>query len=234
MRIGGIQWMSLIDYPDHIAATVFTVGCNFRCPFCHNPELVLPELVVKASGALKDDFFDELAERRGFLDGIVISGGEPTLQPDLLSVLERIKHLGFLIKLDTNGSQPDVIRHVLDKDLVDFFAMDMKAPLYRYDELAGVAVDAAAITVSISLIRDRARDYEFRTTVAPGLGPEDLIEIGTWLDGAHGYWLQEFQTPASKQLVDVRCADQPALKKDDLEAAWTTLRDRFDVGGIRC
>jgi pyruvate formate lyase activating enzyme len=232
--IGGVQWTTLLDYPERIAATLFTAGCNFRCPFCHNPELVLPELVSNASKRLDDAFFAQLEDRMGFLDGVVISGGEPALQADLVVILERIKRLGFLIKLDTNGSQPDVILDVLERGLVDFIAMDVKAPVNSYDHLAGVAVDVSAIKRSMSLIMRLADDYEFRTTAAPGLSMADLLEIGTWLDGAGAYWLQEFQAPACKALVDMRCTEQPVLTTNDLEAVWLKLRDRFPIGGVRC
>ncbi|MCK5827554.1 anaerobic ribonucleoside-triphosphate reductase activating protein, partial [Candidatus Bipolaricaulota bacterium] len=183
MIIGGIQWMTLLDYPGRVAATVFTAGCNYRCPFCHNPELVLPELVAKAGMALEEDFFDELAERLGFLDAIVISGGEPTLQPDLLTILERIRQLGYLIKLDTNGSHPEVLQAALAGGLLDYIAMDIKAPIDKYEQVVGTVVDAECIQQSISLIQQSGTDYEFRTTVAPGLSEQDLFRIADWLSG---------------------------------------------------
>jgi len=233
MIVGGIQWMTLLDYPGRVAATVFTAGCNYRCPFCHNPELVLPELVAKAGVALEEDFFDELAERHGFLDAIVISGGEPTLQPDLLTVLERIKQLGYLIKLDTNGSHPEIIRSALARRLLDYIAMDIKAPIDKYEQVVGTVVDTECIQQSISLIQQSGTDYEFRTTVAPGLSEEDLFRIADWLSGSKAYWLQTFQASSEKRLVDDGCRETDALEKGDLEAVWQQLRDRFDMGGVR-
>jgi len=234
MIVGGIQWMTLLDYPDRIAATVFTAGCNFRCPFCHNPELVLPKLLLDGNSSLDESFFSELEDRRGFLDAVVVSGGEPTLQADLLQILRRIKRLGYLIKLDTNGTRPDLIQGALERGLVDFVAMDIKAPPHAYDRMSGVSVDIATIKRSISTVKQLAAQYEFRTTVGPGLAVDDLLQIGQWLEGGRAYWLQTFQVPVDKGLVDESCRETAALKEDDLEAVWHQLRDRFEVGGVRC
>jgi len=233
MIIGGIQWMTLLDYPGCVAATLFTAGCNFRCPFCHNPELVLPDLVSQVGRLLEDSFYDELATRRGFLDALVITGGEPTLQPDLLAVMKRIKGLGYLLKLDTNGTRPDLIKDILEKGLADYIAMDIKSPVDKYQQMAGAPVDTDLIRQSISLIRQSGRQYEFRTTVAPGLSEEDLLRIGDWIAGSDAYWLQTFRAPSEKRLVDETCRESDALKKNDLEAVWNQLRDRFDGGGVR-
>lgn len=233
MLVGGVQWMTLLDYPEQIAATVFTAGCNFRCPFCHNPELVLPELVEEAGLTLEESFFDELKERLGFLDGIVISGGEPTMQADLLPVLGRIKELGYLVKLDTNGTRPDLIQEILESGLADYIAMDIKAPSKIYERMCGVPIDVASIQGSISVIRRLAPKYEFRTTVAPGLSADDLLEIGHWLKGSRAYWLQMFQISGGKGLVDESCRETGALEANDLEAVWQQLRDRFEIGGVR-
>ena len=233
MIIGGVQWTTLLDYPDHIAAVVFAAGCNFRCPFCHNPELVIPELVAQSGKSLDESFFAELETRKGFLDAVVISGGEPTLQPDLPEVLARIKALGYLIKLDTNGSRPDLLQQVMEDGLVDFVAMDIKAPHDLYDRLAGVSVDLSTIERSIAIIRGYAPRYEFRTTAAPGLSRDDLIQLGDWIKSGKGYWIQEFRKPTDKELVDESYREMSALRKDDLEAVWDQLRDRFDSGGVR-
>ena len=233
MIIGGVQWMTLLDYPERIAATLFTAGCNFRCPFCHNPELVLPDLVATTGQTLEERFFDELEERRGFLDAIVISGGEPTMQPDLLPLLGRIKKLGYLAKLDTNGTRPDLIQRILERGLADYIAMDIKASPDGYDEMSGVSVNMVAVRQSISLIRQLAPQYEFRTTVAPGVPVDDLLKIGDWLEGSRAYWLQLFQVSGEKGLVDEACREKGALEANDLEAVWEQLRDRFDNGGVR-
>lgn len=229
MIIGGIQWLTLLDYPDKVAATLFTAGCNFRCPFCHNPELVIPELIT--GEALEERFFDDIKERFGFLDAIVISGGEPTLQSDLLDVLERIKEIGYLVKLDTNGSRPDIVEKAIKSGLLDYIAMDVKAPMY--DQIAGVPVDINLIRESISLIRQSGKQYEFRTTAAPGLSRDDLLLISNWVGGSRSYWLQEFRAQPDRQLVDESCLAAETLKRDDLEVIWEQIRDRFDDGGVR-
>ncbi len=233
MRIGGIQWMSLLDYPGRIACTLFTVGCNFRCPFCHNPELVVPELAVEGARTLDASLFEELRERQGFLDAVVVSGGEPTLHQDLPEVCARIKDLGYFVKLDTNGTAPDVLRDLLDDGSLDYVAMDVKAPLDAYARMAGVSVDQETIQRSIDLIIRSDVAYEFRTTAAPGLCADDLLRIGDTLRGARGYWLQRFVVPDGKGLVDDTCRDAPALETSDLEAVWEALRDRFELGGVR-
>jgi len=233
MIIGGIQWTTLLDYPGHVAATVFTAGCGFRCPFCHNPELVLPEQIRAASYPLEDAFFGELERRRGFLDAVVISGGEPTIQADLGDVAARIRHLGMRIKLDTNGSRPDVIERLLDRGAVDYVAMDVKAPWDRYSELTGVDVDTGAIRRTVDLLREAAPQYEFRTTAAPGLDTEDLLRIGVQLDTADEYWLQCFQRPEGKALVDDACLALPVLERRKLEEVWEQLDGRFPRGGVR-
>jgi pyruvate formate lyase activating enzyme len=167
MRIGGVQKFSLLDYPGAVCAVIFTQGCNFRCPFCHNPELVIPSRFGNSVDPAW--VYDFLASRRGKLDGVTISGGEPTLQRDLLTFMRRIKTMSFSIKLDTNGSRPDTIRAALNENLVDFIAMDIKAPPASYASLAGVRVDTDAISESIGLIVSSDIACQFRTTVVPGL-----------------------------------------------------------------
>jgi pyruvate formate lyase activating enzyme len=233
MQIGGIQWTSLLDYPDHIAATVFTAGCNLRCPFCHNPELVLPELVARNARLLGEAFFRELADRRGFLDAVVITGGEPTLQPDLGEICSQIRALGFLVKLDTNGTAPDILQRLLADGSIDYVAMDVKAPFDDYARMAGVPVDPEAIVRSIDLIIHSDVAYEFRTTAAPGLSTDALLGIGQTLHGARRYWLQRFVVADGKGLVDDTLRTVPALERSDLEAVWSALRDRFEIGGVR-
>lgn len=233
MIIGGVQWMTLLDYPGQVAATLFTAGCNFRCPFCHNADLVLPELVAKTGVELKNDFFDEITERFGFLDAIAITGGEPTLQPDLLSVIKRIKEIGYLVKLDTNGSHPEVIQAALDRNLLDYIAMDVKAPMDLYKQVAGVPVNTELIQQSISLLRESGIDYEFRTTVAPGISREDIFNIAKGLSGSRAYWLQEFQAPLEKTLVNEVYRKISALRGKELKAIWEQLQALFEIGGVR-
>ncbi len=194
MLLGGLQKLTLIDYPGKIATTVFTVGCNFRCPFCHNPELVFPNFGGTTGTISEKDFFDFLKKRQGKLDGVCITGGEPTIQGDLLAFMAKIKKMNYLVKLDTNGSRPDVLKQALDKNLVDFVAMDIKNCLEKYNQTNGIETDLERIKLSVELIRNSRKPYEFRTTVVPGLhNLKDFDKIGVWLKGSDSYALQKFR-----------------------------------------
>jgi pyruvate formate lyase activating enzyme len=172
MIIGGMVRCSLIDYPGKIAAVVFLAVCNFRCPYCHNPHLVPG---AEGGSVSEDEARSFLAGRRGLLDGVVLSGGEPTLQPGLPRFAAAVKAMGFSVKLDTNGSRPDMIEQLLEERLVDFIAMDLKAPPEKYEMCAGVRVDTGAIDRSAALIRSSGIGHLFRTTAArPLLGFADL------------------------------------------------------------
>jgi len=233
MQIAHVLPTTLVDYPDRVAALVFTPGCSFRCPFCHNSELVLPERIAALPLIPENDLVYFLRERAGFLDAVVITGGEPTLQSSLSAVMQRVKRLGLLVKLDTNGSRPEVLEALLDERLLDYVAMDIKAPLERYRELCGTTVDLGAIRRSIDLIKTRAPDYEFRTTAAPTLTQDDIRAIAGLIDGAKRYILQPFVVPQGKDLVDPAWRDKPALSQDALRSVWNAIRDRFEDGGVR-
>ncbi|HBR15703.1 MAG TPA: anaerobic ribonucleoside-triphosphate reductase activating protein [Candidatus Omnitrophica bacterium] len=193
MKIGGLLKFSLIDYPNKVAAVIFTQGCNFRCPFCHNPELVLPEKFQAPMA--EEQVLDFLLKRRGQLEGVVVTGGEPTLQKDLLPFLKKIKDMGYQIKLDTNGSHPGVLREALQKKLVDFIAMDIKAPLEKYPQLTGVKDYLHAIEESIVLIESSAYPYQFRTTVVKSLLSEEYLQkILRLIKETSSYHLQPFVT----------------------------------------
>ena len=228
--VGGVQWTTLIDYPGRVAATLFTVGCNFHCPFCHNPELVDPDRLALVLD--ESEILDRLRERVGFLDGVVISGGEPTVLPALVAFVERVKELGFLVKLDTNGSRPDVLTELLAEQLADYIAMEIKAPFDRYDRFTGIASDVCATEESIGLIMERAPDYEFRTTVAPLLGREDILRIADRLAGAKRYVLQVFRVPA-KGLLDPAWETKTGLSRGELEELWDEIGPAFAGGGVR-
>ena len=192
MKIGGWQKISLIDYPGKISTIVFTQGCNFRCPFCHNPELVLKE---KYSPLIEEDLiFAFLEKRKGEVEGVEVTGGEPTLQGDLDIFLEKVKKLGYLVKLDTNGSKPEVLEKLFEKNLVDYLAVDIKGPFEKYEEIiGGVKVDLNKIKESIRLIKDSGVDYEFRTTfVRPLLVVDDFEKIGEVIKGAKRFVVQNF------------------------------------------
>ena len=225
--------MTLIDYPDRMAALVYTAGCNLRCPFCHNSELVLPEEVSRLSLIQENEIVALLTDRQAFLDGVVISGGEPTIQSDLLRFIEQIKSLGFLVKLDTNGTRPKVLEALLEARLLDYVAMDLKGPAPRYDELAGVPVEIDTIKRAIRLIVDRAPDYEFRTTVAPTLTAEDIEQATAWIAGAKRYILQRFVLPEGKHLVEPSWEGKAALSEEELHTVWERIRSKFGDGGVR-
>ncbi|MDP2934466.1 MAG: anaerobic ribonucleoside-triphosphate reductase activating protein [bacterium] len=194
MKIGGLQKLTLVDYPGKVAATVFLIGCNFRCGFCHNPELVNPEEAKKQPLIDEKEFFEFLEGKEGLIDGICITGGEPTIQPDLYDFIRKIRQKGFLIKLDTNGSNPEVLSKLVNENLVDFIAMDIKTSLDNYKKTVGTEVNLENIKKSVEIIKSSGIDYEFRTTVVPGLvEKKDIEEIGKWLKGAKKIVLQQFQ-----------------------------------------
>ena len=192
MRIQGLQKLTLLDYPEHTACTVFTAGCNFRCPFCHNASLVVD--IPKEAEISEEGFFAFLQKRVGILDGVCVSGGEPLLQPEIELFIKRIKEMGFAVKLDTNGSFPDKLIHLVESGLVDYVAMDIKNSLETYSFTAGVdALDIEAIRRSVSYLKEGYVPYEFRTTVVKHYhSKESFEEIGKWLEGAEKYFLQNF------------------------------------------
>lgn len=199
MKIGGFHKFSLIDYPERTCAVIFTQGCNFKCPYCHNPELVLPESFKNPLPA--DKIISFLENRNGLLDGITVTGGEPTLQDDLLDFLGQLKQIGFLVKLDTNGSNPDVLSEIIRENLVDYIAMDIKAPFDKYHVLAGVKCNHNKIKKSIKLIEESGILYEFRTTIIPSLlNVKDLLKIPTYVQNSKCYKVQNFQY--SDKMVD--------------------------------
>ena len=200
MKIGGLQKLTLVDYPGKIAATVFLSGCNFKCPFCQNPELVNAELIKNQPQISEKEFFWFLDSKQGLIDGICITGGEPTINPDLLGFIRKIKQKGFLVKLDTNGSNPEVLSKLVNEKLIDFVAMDIKTSLDKYEKAVGVKINLESIKQSAEIIKNSGIDYEFRTTVVPGLVEKsDIEKIGEWLKGVKKIALQQFQ---NKKVLD--------------------------------
>ncbi len=192
MIIGGIEKFSLVDYPGKAAAALFTIGCNMRCGYCHNPELVLPERF--APEIPLDFILDFLARRVGLLEGVVISGGEPTMHDDLPEFAMAIKKMGFLVKLDSNGTHPNMMRRMIEMGSIDFIAMDIKATFERYSEAIARPIDTEALKESIKLIMTCGLDYEFRTTVVKQLiSIDDFDEIGRMIKGAKRYAFQKFR-----------------------------------------
>lgn len=191
MKIKGLQKTTLLDFPSKVACTVFTGGCNFRCPFCHNASLVLrPD---ESNGVDTEEFFSFISKRKGILDGVCITGGEPLLQPDIIPFIERIRSIGLLVKLDTNGSFPEKLAEILDRGLVDYVAIDVKNSSARYAETCGLPVFPENVLKSIELLMSGGIDYEFRTTVVDELhSVGDIEDIAKLIKGAKRYFLQNF------------------------------------------
>ena len=212
MIFGGLQRFSLIDYPGELAAIVFTIGCNFRCPYCHNPELVNET----AERIIESDVLDFLNRRKGKLTAVSITGGEPTIHgKELLSFIKAVKGLGYKVKIDTNGTNPELLETLIDKKLIDYVAMDVKAPLDRYSEIVKANVDTSLIKKSINLILEGKVPYEFRTTVLKGMLDENDIEkILKTIKGAQLYCIQNF-IPA--KTLDPSFLDKRGLSKRELD-----------------
>jgi len=233
MIIAGFQKLTLIDYPGHLATTVFTVGCSFRCPFCHNPELVVETqnfASVQTNNAEKE-FLKFLKTRHGKLDGVCITGGEPTIQPDILDFIKKVKKLGYAVKLDTNGTRPDVLRKVITEKLVDFIAMDIKNQPKRYNIATGTKFDIERIKLSVNLIMNSRIPYVLRTTVVPGIHSEkDFLYIAKWIGGAKSYYLQKY---VENKILDPKLKVKTRGKKMDLEKIKKTIAPYFGNVGIR-
>ena len=212
MKIAYLQRSSLIDYPGRISAVIFTQGCNFVCPYCHNPELVKPELFTESVNV--KEIFDFLELRKNKLEGIVITGGEPTLQKGLIPFMKSLRQMGYKLKLDTNGSKPEVIETLIQERLVDFIAMDIKAPHGKYSRVAGKNVDINALAKSIHIIMNSGAEYEFRTTAAKKMiDSEDLKSIVQMIEGADRYVIQKF---ISSKHLDDSLKDSESLTLDDI------------------
>ena len=199
IKIGGLQKNTLIDFPGCVAATVFLCGCNFRCPWCYSREIVLPEEIKKQPEISEKKFFDFLEKRQSLLEGVVICGGEPTMNQDLPVFIKKIKKMGFFVKLDTNGSNPAMLKRLIGARLINYVAMDVKLPKEKYRK--NVVMSECwndkmlnNIQKSIDILKKGKVDYEFRTTVVPTVHTEeDIIEIAKWLNGSKRYFLQNFR-----------------------------------------
>ncbi|MCX7634121.1 MAG: anaerobic ribonucleoside-triphosphate reductase activating protein [Syntrophales bacterium] len=229
MKIGALQKVSLIEYPGQISAVVFTQGCNFRCPYCHNPELVRPEMfgdIVEVNSVLAF-----LARRRGKLDAVVVTGGEPTIHKGLPSFLKRIKSLGFSVKVDTNGSQPEVVKSLAEAGLVDYIAMDIKTAPERYDRVTATPVDPDLILKTIATIMAYPWEYEFRTTMIPGVvTEEDFQSIAKIVRGARRYVIQRF---LPSKHVEPLFSHQSPTDVADLEKVKRLMEDYTTYVSIR-
>lgn len=228
MIIAGIQKTTLIDYPGKIAATVFLSGCNFRCPWCYSSELVLPEKIKKQPKISKKEFFSFLNKRKGLLDAIVICGGEPTINEDLPDFIREIKKLGFLVKLDTNGSNPEMLRQLISERSIDYIAMDIKLPKKRYSELF---LNIDDIQKSIDILKKDNIDYEFRSTVLPKVHTKkDILSMAKWISGAKKYYLQNFKP---EKTIDPKFEQAKSYSEEDLDSIKQEIIPFFETCGIR-
>ena len=229
MRIAGLQKLTLLDYPGQVACTVFTCGCNLRCPFCHNAALVLPERME--DGERMEDVLAFLEKRRGVLDGVAVTGGEPLLHDDLPDFLRAVRAMGYKIKLDTNGTLPDRLRAVLEEGLADRVAMDVKNAPKLWAETAGAPVDMGALARSRDLLLGGAAEaYEFRTTVVRGLHTaESLLGAARWIEGAREYYLQQFRDTG-----DLLAADGlGAFTDEEMRVLCETVRSVVPTAALR-
>lgn len=228
MKIHGFNTLTLLDYPGRVGATLFLGGCNFRCPFCQNGNLVLhPE---REPFLPEEEVLAYLKKRQGILDGVCISGGEPTLYAELPGLMEKIKSLGFLVKLDTNGSHPEVIRKLHAEGLIDYVAMDIKSSPARYREAAGCeALDLAAIEESVEFLKSSVPEYEFRTTVVRELHTaSDFADIASWIAGCRTYFLQAYRDSDS-----VIHPGFSSYSREELEGFCKILREKIPLVSIR-
>ena len=230
MILKGLQKLTLLDFPGKIACTVFAGGCNFRCPFCHNASLVLGERLNESPTLSEEEFFTFLKKRRGMLEGVCVSGGEPTLYPDIIPFLKKIKELGYAVKLDTNGYRPSVIREAIDSGAVDYFAMDIKNSKESYGKTVGLSdFDISKIEESVSILMSGGVDFEFRTTLVRELHTEDdILSIARWLAGDEKYFLQTFAD--SGELI---CSDFSGYDKNETEHLLNLLKPYVPNAQIR-
>lgn len=228
MQIYGFNKTTLLDYPEHVAATVFTGGCNFRCPFCHNGGLVLspnPEERIE-----EEEVLSYLKKRQGILEGVCITGGEPTLQKDLRNFICKVKDMGYLVKLDTNGYRPQVLWNLIQEGLLDYVAMDIKASKENYAVAAGVeGLDISRIEESVGILKGDKVPYEFRTTVVKGIHSiEEFEEIGQFLAGSRAYYLQQY-----RENDNVIVQGYDAFSKAEMESMALLARKYIDKVVLR-
>ena len=212
MKICGLNKTTLLDYPRCVAATIFVGGCNFRCPFCHNGDLVLQSAQI--TGYSEEEVLTFLKKRKNVLEGVCITGGEPTLYGELPEFIREIKTLGYKVKLDTNGSNPEMLCELVKNRLIDYVAMDIKAPADSYHKVCGVTVDMNKIKRSVDFLKEGKVPYEFRTTIVGELHTkEDILKIGEWILGAENYYLQSYKE--SDQNI---CVGFSAMENEELFA----------------
>jgi pyruvate formate lyase activating enzyme len=233
IKIKGLEKTSLIDYPEKVCSVIFLAGCNFRCPYCHNPDL------INSPDKIKDidpgQVIQYMVSNRKWIDGLCITGGEPTLHNSLPEFIQRVKSEGFLVKLDTNGTNPDMLEELLKNRLLDYVSMDIKAPLNRYDSVASTdtPVNTASIQRSVNLImkKNSGIGYEFRTTVLPELFQKaDALAIGQWLRGANRFFIQQFRP---MKTLDTSYRDKKPYTLAELEELKEVMKPYFESVEIR-
>ena len=230
MNISGIQKLTLLDFPGKLACTVFTSGCNFRCPFCHNASLVLPGMSDHID---EQEVFSFLKKREGILEGVCITGGEPCLQPDLEAFIGKVRDIGFAVKLDTNGSFPEKLSSLLEKGLLDYVAMDIKTSKERYSEVCGVQNEKLLENVqkSVEILKSSSVPHEFRTTTARELQTkEDFEKIGRWLSGEKRYFIQQYE--ASGELVGDEMTPYEKEELTEFAKVMKNFVENVEIRGI--
>ncbi len=228
MKIAGLQKLSLVDYPGYLSSVIFVQGCNFRCGYCQNPDLVTLEKNFDCS---EKEIFDYISRRKGLVEGVVITGGEPAIYADLPDIIKRLKDTGVLVKLDTNGSNPAQLEELFLAGLLDYVALDIKTSLSKYDLVAGPENIARIIPESINKIMRSSIPYEFRTTCVPGIVDEkDILRIGNLVKGAKKYCLQQFRSVVT---LDENFQSVKPYSKEDLERFQNILSDFVETVEIR-
>jgi len=228
MNIGGLQKTSLQDYPEEVSSIIWTIGCNFSCPFCYNKDLV--EGII--AEIPEEEIFSFLEKRKKLIDGLVITGGEPFLQKDLKNFCKKVKKLGYKIKIDTNGSFPVKLKELIDEKLVDYIAMDVKAPRNKYGKLTNVKINVKKIEKSIDIIKNSTVNYEFRTTIIPQLlTKQDVIDIATWLKDAKRFYLQQFKIDTP--LISQKLAKVSPYSEEELLKMLEDIKPCFDICEVR-
>ena len=234
MIIAGLQKTTLIDYPGKLACVVFLAVCNFRCPWCYSAELVLPVKIAEHPRLSEKEFFDFLRQRRGLLEGVVLCGGEPTVNKELPQFIEKIKRMGYSVKLDTNGSNPEMLKDLIERNLIDYVAMDIKAPIDSkiYKEIIGEGVNLEDIKKSVELIKNYGIDGEFRTTVVPGVHKkDDFSKIAEWIGGQNvKYYLQNFRP---EKTIDPEFEKVKPFQKEFLGDIAKEISPYFKVCQVR-
>ena len=237
MKIGGLEALTLIDYPGKVASTVFTVGCNFRCPYCYSSEIVIPEKIENQPIIPEKEFFDFLENRKSLLEGVVVCGGEPTIHQDLPDFMRKIKEKGFLVKLYSNGSNPDVLNNLIQNKLVDYVAMDVKGPKEKYGLMTGLndkwnKAMMEKIEKSINILKNSEIGYEFRTTVVPEvLIKEDILKIADWIKPAKRYYLQGYR--AEKETINPDFMKKKPYSEEFLLEIQKEISSFFDICKVR-